>query len=396
MTDRPYKALFVHSSNELYGADKILYLLLSGRDPARWDVRVILPNDVPYQGLLADRLSSSGIPFEEMKLAVLRRRYFSVRGFPRYWAYFAFSVAAILRKIRRARYDIVHSNTTAVIPGAIAARLAGLPHVWHCHEMVVSPAFVRRTTARLAVGLSDVVIAVSEAVRQHLLADQPGAANIRVLRNGIDVEEFDRPQERERVRAEFGFSSGDVVAGTLGRISRFKGQTYLVEAAALLKDLEHLRFLIVGDPFVGQEDVYHDLLTRIRSSRLEDRVVLSPFRDDAAALYAGLDVSVLPSVLPDPFPTVILEAMAAGKPVVATDRGGSREMVVDGETGFLVPADDASVMADRLRRLADSPELRASMGAAGVKRARELFTRERMVREFWTLMDEVVAGGRRR
>lgn len=390
MTGRPYRALFVHSSNELYGADNILYSLLSARDSARWDVRVILPNDVPYRGLLSAKFSASGIPWEDMKLAVLRRRYFSPFGFPRYSAFFIYSVAALLRRIRHYGFDVIHSNTTAVIPGAIAARLTRRPHVWHCHEMVVSPSFVRRMTARLAVSLSDVVIAVSEAVRQHMLADEPAATNIRVLRNGIDLEQFFRPEERERMRIEFGFAREDVVVGTLGRISRFKGQTYLLEAASLLKDAQCLKFLLVGDPFVGQEDVYQEVVRRIQSWGLRDRVMLSPFRPDAPALYAGMDVSVLSSVLPDPFPTVVLEAMAAGKPVVATNWGGSREMVVDGETGYLVPVDDASVMADRLRLLAESPDLRRQMGEAGRRRAEELFTRERMVREFWTLMEEVV------
>jgi glycosyltransferase involved in cell wall biosynthesis len=393
VTDREHRALFVHSANELYGADRILLSLLERRPPG-WVPHVILPCDVPYRGLLAERLSVAGIPHEEMKLAVLRRRYFSAPGSLKYSAFFAYSVAAILRRIRKYRFGIVHSNTIAVIPGAVAARLARLPHVWHCHEIVVSPAIVRRTTARLAVSLSDVVVAVSDAVRQHLLQDRPGASNIRVLRNGIDLDEFDRPDERERVRAEFGFAPGEVVAGTLGRISRLKGQTYLLEAVALLKDLPALKFLIAGDPFVGQEEVYKEVVDRIEKDELRERVVLSPFRSEPASLYASLDIYVLPSILPESFGLVVLEAMAARKPVVATELGGSREMVVDGETGYLVPADDAAVLADRLRRLAASPEVRREMGAAGRRRAERLFTRERMVREFWSLMDEVIRQGR--
>jgi len=119
-------------------------------------------------------------------------------------------------------------------------------------------------------------------------------------------------------------------------------------------------------------------------------VEISGYRSDVPDILAASDICVLPSTLPDSFPTVVLEAMAAGKPVVATNWGGSREMVVDGETGYLVPVDDASVMADRLRLLAEYPDLRRQMGEAGQRRAEELFTRERMVREFWTLMEEVV------
>jgi glycosyltransferase involved in cell wall biosynthesis len=173
-----------------------------------------------------------------------------------------------------------------------------------------------------------------------------------------------------------------------------KGQTYLLEAVALLKDLPALKFLIAGDPFVGQEEVYKEVVDRIEKDELRERVVLSPFRSEPASLYASLDIYVLPSILPESFGLVVLEAMAARKPVVATELGGSREMVVDGETGYLVPADDAAVLADRLRRLAASPEVRREMGAAGRRRAERLFTRERMVREFWSLMDEVIRQGR--
>lgn len=242
----------------------------------------------------------------------------------------------------------------------------------------------------MAVSLSDVVVAVSEAVRNNILLDAPAASNIRVVYNGIDVNSFLRPEHRSTVRSEFGLSNECVVAGTLGRLSYFKGQTFLLEAASFLKNVKNVRFMIVGDPFFGQEYYYKEILSRIRRFGLEDRVILSNFRDDAASLYAAMDISVSPSILPEPFGLMVVESMAAGKPVVATDQGGPREMVVDGETGYLVPVDDASVMADRLRLLAESPDLRRQMGEAGRRRAEELFTRERMVREFWTLMEEVV------
>lgn len=388
---RPARALFVHSSNEMYGADYILYSLLSARDTSSWDVHVILPCDVPYEGRLSRKFDDSGISWEEMKLAVLRRRYFTPAGLPRYSAYFARSVQQILRRIREGNYDIVHSNTTAVVPGAVAARLARKPHVWHAHEMVVSPGFVRKSTARMAVKLSDVVIAVSEAVRQHMLQDAPdGVDTIRVLRNGIELDRFQHSDGRERVRQEFGFSPDDVVAGTLGRISKFKGQEYLVEAASRLQDRPNLKFLLVGDPFVGQEYVLDNVRSKVRDHDLENQVVISPFRSDSPDLYAAMDISVLPSVLPDPFPTVVLEAMAAGKPLVATNWGGAAEMVAEGESGFLVPVDAPQVLAERISRLADSADLRTRMGSAGRHRAQTLFTRERMVKEFWDLMSQTL------
>lgn len=386
----PRRALFVHSSNEMYGADIILLGLLEGRDPSYWSPSVVLPNDVPYEGRLAARLKEIDVPYRELKLAVLRRRYFTPGRFPLYAGYFAFSAASLVRQIRRERIDVVHSNTTAVIPGAIAARLTRRPHVWHSHEMVISPSIVRKLTAKMAPALSDVVITVSAAVRDHMLGDNPSASNIRVLHNGIDVEKFAAAGGRESLRAEFGFGPDYVVAGTLARVSRGKGQGYLLDAAALVASrVPGLKYLLVGDAFVGQQHLVDGLRQKIADIGLADRVRLSGYRSDGPDVLAALDICVLPSTLPDSFPTVVLEAMAAGKPVVATNWGGAKEMIVEGDTGFVVPVDDPSVLADRLETLAQSPELRSRFGAAGQSRARDLFTRERMCREFWRVMDEV-------
>lgn len=390
MTGRPYRALFVHSANELYGADTVLLSLLESH-PAEWEPHVVLPCDVPYEGLLAKRLSALDISWEEMKLAVLRRRYLTPRRVPLYAAYFASSTIRLLRLIRRKGVQVVHSNTSAVVPGAVAARLAGVPHIWHVHEMVVRPHWLRRILAALVPALSDIVIAVSGAVRDHILSTNPAASNIRVIHNGIDVQTFQKADSRDRVRDEFGFTPDNVVAVTMGRLSQGKGQFFLLDAAARIADeVPSLRFLLVGSPFVGQEHLVEELHSRIEVLGLRRCVEISGYRSDVPDILAASDICVLPSTLPDSFPTVVLEAMAAGKPVVATNWGGSREMVVDGETGYLVPVDDASVMADRLRLLAESPDLRRQMGEAGQRRAEELFTRERMVREFWTLMEEVV------
>jgi glycosyltransferase involved in cell wall biosynthesis len=259
--------------------------------------------------------------------------------------------------------------------------------------MVVSPKIVRKTTARLAPALSDVVISVSGAVRDHILQDNPKATNLRVLHNGIDIERIAAASGRSKVREEFGFSDTDVVAGTLARISKGKGQGYLVEAAALLADsCPNMKFLMVGDPFVGQDHLKDELSSLVSQKGLDQKVVLSPFRTDVPDILAACDICVLPSTLPDSFPTVVLESMAASRPVVATNWGGAKEMVVDGETGYLVPVDAAAVLADRLKILYDSKQTREDMGKAAYRRACELFTQDRMAHEFWDLMESVLAG----
>jgi len=387
----PYKALFVHSSNELYGADVILLGLMEERDPAIWEPTIILPNDVVYQGRLAARLNLIQVPHQEMKLAVLRRRYFSLLGFPLYIIYFITSVLKLVRMIKRGDYDIVHTNTTAVIPGAVAAKLTRRPHVWHSHEMIISPAAVRKLTARIAPAMSNVVITVSGAVQEHILSDNPKADNVRVLHNGIDVERFAEADGRDRIRREFGFSDSDIVVGTLARVSKGKGQAYLMEAAAHLKGHHpHIKYLLVGDAFVGQEALIDDLRRSIHDLGLEQTVTLAGYRTDGPDILKALDICVLPSTLPDSFPTVVLESMAAGRPVIATDWGGAKEMVVDGVTGYIVSADDSVIFADKIAKLAVDQTLRTRMAEAGLQRVREKFTRTIMARDFWKIMEETL------
>jgi len=386
-------ALFVHSANELYGADIVLLNLLTHRDSSRWAPYVVLPDDVPYKGRLSARFQEEDIPYCEMKLAVLRRRYFHPVRIWQYAAYFMWSGARLARIIRSRRIRLVHTNTTAVIPGAVVARLTGRPHVWHSHEMVSSPAVVRRLTARLAPALSDVVVVVSDAVRQHILSDNPTARNIRVIHNGIDVERFAAASGRERVRHELGFSDADVVVCTIARVSRGKGQGYLLDAAArAAREHPELKYLLVGDAFTGQEHLVDELRAHVEELGLQDRVRLEGYRSDAQALLAASDICVLPSTLADSFPTVVLEGMAAGRPVIATNWGGAKEMILEGETGYVVPTDDPEAFAARLGSLASSPDLRRAMGETGLARVRSEFTVERMARDFWALMEEVLAG----
>ena len=178
-------------------------------------------------------------------------------------------------------------------------------------------------------------------------------------------------------------------------VSRGKGQGYLLDAAARIAgDAPGVKYLLVGDAFVGQEHLVDELRRKVDELGLAELVRLSGYRADGPDVLAALDICVLPSTLPDSFPTIVLEAMAAGKPVVATNWGGAKEMIVEGETGFVVPVDDAAVLADRLKTLASSVQLRRSFGGAGQARARELFTRQRMCSEFWALMDEVAARGK--
>lgn len=383
--------LYVHSSNELYGADIVLSMLVKGLDAGAYRPLVVLPCDVPYEGLLSQELGKSGIPYRILDHAVLRRMYFRPLGIVQYVIRLVKSTTRLSRLIRQEKIDLVHSNTSAVLAGALAAKITGTPHIWHIHEIITQPRFLLKVTSTLACVLSDRVVAVSGPVAEHLARATPAIRRkMTVIHNGIDLDVFHSGVDGRAVRREVGVAPGEVLIGMMARVSHWKGQEQLVMAAAkVVECCPSARFVLVGGAFPGQEYRVDRLRQMVESLGLQDRVAISGFRRDAPAVWAAMDVMVSPSIQPDPFPTSVLEAMACAKPVVAAAHGGPTEMVIDGETGFLVPPGNVDALAVALRTLIDDEDLRRAMGLAGRRRMEEHFSIEEFIGSFESLYDEL-------
>ena len=383
----------MHHSNDLYGADNILLETVKGLDRSRYTPFVLLPEDCYSEGGLAAELEKSGIRYRFLPLAIVRRRYFKPWRLPSYLLGFAGAVTRIRRVMREENVTVVHSNTLAVVAGAMAARFSGTGHVWHVHEMLVSPAPVRKLLHFLAPRLSDSVICISKAVRQHVLEDQPAfAAKLVVIPNGLSLEKFQARTSGEGIRVEFGIPPDAPFVGMIGRINHWKGQALFVETAKLVLDeFPEARFLVVGSVF-GTEHHYLDaLVSNVERGGLKERFLISGFRKDVAEVLAALDVYLHPSLLPEPFGLVVLEAMAAAKPVVVTAHGGPLEMIEAGVSGYLVEPGNASDMADKVKACLRDPIARQSMGKCARERAFELFHVRRYLNMLQAEYDAVIA-----
>jgi glycosyltransferase involved in cell wall biosynthesis len=390
----PATILYVHSSDEMYGADKILLEIVENLPPARFRPLVVIPNDVPYAGQLTRALADRGIQTVHYPTAILRRKYFTPWGLLQYLWRLACSTWFLVRLIRREQVRLVHSNTAAVIPGALAARLTGAPHVWHVHEIITQPRFLWRFTSWLLPRLSARVVAVSAATRDHLCAGDPlNQSKAIVIHNGIDGAPYAHSEAAgAALRSEWSVSPDEVLAGMIGRVSHWKGQGYFVDVAShVTRQQPQARFALVGGVFPGQEQLIEELHAQVRGLGLEPVVRISDFRSDVPAVLQAYDIFVLPSTLPDPFPTVVLEAMASAKPVVAAAHGGSLEMVEDGVTGYLVPPNQPAQMAAAITRLCLDPTARKAMGDAGRARFHALFGLERFVAAWNTLYADLLA-----
>ena len=390
------RILCLHSSADLYGSDRSLLRLVRGLGDH--ELTVLLPEDGP----LVRELSDAGAVVRLASPCVLRRRYCTPAGLVRLAWRWVVSTACLAREIRRLRSDVVYSNTTVLLGVGLAARLAGVPHVQHVRETVARPRAVRWLLSLNAV-CSTRVVCVSEATRRNYVAGFPFLRRrCVVVHNGIDLD-CARGAGGGKVRSELGLEAGDVMVGTVGRISAVKGFDVFVRAAERLLDGQtggpRLFFVIVGDAYRGQEWRDQALRERIAGSRFASRIRALPFRDDIPDVMAALDIYAHTSVLPDSFPTTVLEAMAAGLPIVATRLGGVVEMIEDGCTGMLVAVGDEAELAGAWGRLAGDAPLRRRLGAGAAAVVRERFSATRyvasMARELSSLTPNRPGAGRR-
>ncbi|MCC7519880.1 MAG: glycosyltransferase [Verrucomicrobiae bacterium] len=394
------RIVYFHSGWDLYGASRSLLRLASAFRRDGHAVLAVLPRPGP----LSAALRTAGVEVEDdVRLSVLHRSEFR---FPQAVPFFAGLPGALIRCRRilhRFRPDLVHSNTGAVFAGALAAKLGGIPHLWHVRDMFDEFGVLWKGYGRGILAGADRVVCVSRAVAAQFDSFRGAAAKVLVLNNGFPPEEFRAPAGGwtppvDELRRRWGVREGEAAIGILGRIKLGrKGHEVLARAARTLleRGIEHFRIIILGTPFPGNEE--HEVRLRRLAGELElgDRFALVGEMEDPRPAYAALDAVVLASARPEPFGGVVIEAMAMGKPVVGTALGGTVEQIEDGATGFLVPPNDSTAMADALARLLVDPALRARMGAAGRQRFEAKFAFADMYARMLGLYREIVGAQKR-
>jgi len=239
----------------------------------------------------------------------------------------------------------------------------------------------------LAYKFATCVLANAEVIKEQLVSrDKLKPEKVCVIQNGLDLARFDTCRQSP-IDMPVETLPGPVIA-VVANLRPEKGHLVLLAAAhRLMKRLPSLKLLIVGNgpmkEIIGQ---------RIKELNLESSAKMMGEVKNVPAFLKAIHIAVLPSLKNEGFPNSVMEAMAASVPVVATDTGGTSELVVDGLTGYLVPPGDPEALQDRLGKLCADPELRKKMGEAGRQRIIECFTADRMVRRFESLYEVLVKG----
>ena len=284
----------------------------------------------------------------------------------------------LVRAFRATQTDIVHTrNAEAFLYGCLAAHLAGVPGVVHSeHGRVFPERPHRRWAQRHLSRLADAILAVSDDLRRRLVVDLgiPAEA-VSVIYNGVDCDLF-RPAHRETARQRLGTPASPTVVGSVGRLVPVKNFASLLRAVRLLSPELQPEVWFVGD---GPDRTHLEMLARALLPA--GRVRFLGHREDLPSVLPAFDVFAVPS-LSEGISNTLLEAMACGLPVVATDVGGNPEVVEHGRTGLLFAANHDAALARHLAALCSDPGRRIALGANATQEIRRRFSLETMVSSY--------------
>ena len=390
-SDASVSVLYLQSNSEIGGSDVCLLRMLENLDLDRFRPVVVLPSRGPLTKALEERGAKVVVMRGMLKLTTRKGRLYHLR----YLANYPAAVARLVLLIRRERIALVHTNTLHNLYGWLSARLARLPHVWHVREIVFQSATVRRLEVFLARRFADRVVAVSRASAEMFRREGENyPPHLKVIWDAVSLKQFHPDNSGRRIRSELGLDADAPLVGMVCRLDECKGVDVFLRAAAMCREeFPRARFLICGGEVEGQEEVARAAVRRAGELGLTDVVSFTGWRygpEDMPEVHAALDVLVSASTSPESFGLVLIEAMATGRAVVATNHGGPREVCVDDETALLVAPRDPRRMADAILKLLRDPARAAAMGRAGRSRAERHFDERRQARKLELLYEEVL------
>ena len=331
--------------SRMHGVKRLFAWMIPRFDPTRFEVSLV---SLRKKDLSEETLDALGID-----ITYLHKSKFDPATLP-----------ALLKIIDRKKIDVLHLHGYgATTFGRMAAAMRGIPAILHEHANLTDTPWFQKVADRLLERYTDIAIAVSKStadfVRQARLIDPD---KVKVVYLGAPHEEFSRPRSTDEIataRRELGIAPGDFAIGTVTRLHESKGNSFLVDAARLVLNRKpHAKFLLVGEGPLRES-----LEARARQLGLGDRFVFVGFARDVAAVLSAFDLSVFPSLW-EGTPLTAFEALASGKPIVATDADGLLDILTDGRDARIVPKRSAQALARAIIDLIDRPEERARLAAA--------------------------------
>jgi glycosyltransferase involved in cell wall biosynthesis len=380
--------LFIHQSADLYGSDKTLLTLLKDLDRKSFNPIVIIPLDGP----LKKELEKESIKVVIAPVIKLYRKMFSpINLFIFFRDIFkGLKIASDLHK----EYDfqIVYSNTLAVLLGMFFAIQKKVTHIWHVHEIIEKPIIFKKIFFKFfALKSTTKIIYNSNTTADFWNYNQKIKNKSQVVWNGVDFQNnIISTNEINEIKNSLFQVKNELIIGLVGRISSWKGQLLLLETFEKLQQKnDNLKLVFVGSTPPNQEIFLEKLNQKITEFNLETKVIIVPFQKDIQLVWNAIDIAVVPSIEPEPFGLVAVEAMLAKKPVVGSNHGGLTEIIANNETGLLVKPNDIEELYKAIEFFINNPIKREEFGNMGFKRAKDLFSTEKYIQSLEKLFHEI-------
>ena len=342
------KILLLHSSNDMYGASRIVLQVIDILIKAKYEVFVILP----YEGVLNKIITDKGASCSVYNLGVFRKKYMNLKGLYNRFLKIKKAKNHIANYIDKQRIDLLYTSTSVIISGGLAAKKSGIPSISHIHEIPTGNKLYEIFSGLFVRIFSKKVIVVSNSVAKHWNPYLKINQLFKVY-NGI-IFPF--------TNASFNTKSETVQNITVTSIARlipYKGHKYFIEVAKeLIKLNDQYQFLIVGDTFPGYESYEEELKILVSENDLHQNIHFLGYRSDIQAILAKTDLFFHPSIAPDPLPTVLFEAIKMKVPLVATKLGGAVEILDNGNCGLLVPHNNEIIAADLINDYFEDEKLK--------------------------------------
>ncbi|MBN2288472.1 MAG: glycosyltransferase family 4 protein [Candidatus Glassbacteria bacterium] len=385
---RTYKILRIIARLNIGGPALHCIILNSELDKRKYISQLVTGVESPYEGNmygLAQRKSVLPVVID-----ALGREIFFKEDFR--------ALIKLVRLINLERPDIVHTHTAkAGTLGRIAAKLTGVPiiiHTFHGHVFHSYFGFFRTRfflwLERVLAKFTDVIITVSEQQRDEIIKYRIAEPDkIIAIPLGLDLKPFiDSKADPNELRREFSIPEQTKLVGIVARLVPIKNHVCFLEAARLVLDhCSDVCFMIIGDG-----ELRGALEQKARELGLQDRVIFMGFQHNLEKIYAGLDIVALSSYN-EGLPVALIEAMAAGKPVISTEVGGVVDLILDGYNGLLVPSNQPGDLAEAVLYLLEHPERRKMMGEAGRNKVYPHFDKKRLVEDIDALYENLLVGG---
>lgn len=384
--NRKKNILFFSHTAQVSGAEMCLYELLKGLGRSHYGGLVIVPNDQPLKA----RIEAIGWPTHTFYIpwwvGLGRRHRWHLQdlllGMP-------VRLKALREIAQKYQIDLVYTNTIVTLDGAALAKSMGLPHIWHIHELPKVQRFLKfylpTSLLPIIVHWLSTAIVVPSAVAKRNIQWHNGK-RIQIVNNGVDIPPS-KKIDSHLFRQSLGIDPLKKIVAIVGSLNPNKGITDFVKAARLVRQaFKDVTFIIVG---AGNRQYTQVVKETIAAEMMGGDVLLTGFRSDMDVVLHSIDILVSAS-RSECFPMTILEAMAAGKPVIATMSGGAQEQVVHSETGLLVPYADPQQLGHAMITLLTNDTMAKEMGRKAVERVRARFLKSNYVEGIRKVIDTCV------